>query len=55
MKEVVRLLVARGIAPKRLVARGYGESRPTASNETESGRSQNRRVEFNILEKDGAR
>lgn len=55
MNEVVRLLVARGIDPARLVARGYGESKPTASNATEDGRRQNRRVEFNILEKDGAR
>lgn len=55
MNEVVRLLVARGVAADRLIAKGYGESRPTATNETETGRSQNRRVEFNILEKDGAR
>ena len=30
---------------ERLIAKGYGESRPRASNETESGRRQNRRIE----------
>jgi len=38
-----------GIDPKRLTARGYGESRPIASNETAEGRQLNRRVEFVIL------
>ena len=33
-----------GIAPERLSAIGYGESRPRASNETEEGRQLNRRV-----------
>jgi OOP family OmpA-OmpF porin len=33
-----------GIAGSRLTTRGYGESRPLASNETKEGRMQNRRV-----------
>ncbi|MFA6357573.1 MAG: OmpA family protein [Candidatus Omnitrophota bacterium] len=38
-----------GISPERLSAIGYGEYRPVASNETKSGRKQNRRVEIVIL------
>ena len=34
------------IAPERVTARGYGESRPVASNAHPTGRALNRRVEF---------
>lgn len=37
-----------GIDPKRLAARGYGESKPIAPNDTDEGRQLNRRVEFVI-------
>jgi len=37
------------IDTRRLVARGYGESMPIASNSSEAGRELNRRVEFVIL------
>ena len=37
------------IDSRRLVARGYGEGSPIASNASESGRELNRRVEFVIL------
>ena len=47
-RAVVAYLVEIGIDPDRLSAIGFGESRPIASNETASGRSQNRRIEFNI-------
>lgn len=39
-------LVERGIAPVRLIAKGYGEVYPVASNDTEADREQNRRSEF---------
>ncbi|MCK6528119.1 OmpA family protein [Myxococcota bacterium] len=49
-ESVMRYLVNRGIGPDRLVAAGYGESVPIASNDSEEGRVMNRRVEFKILE-----
>jgi outer membrane protein OmpA-like peptidoglycan-associated protein len=42
-------LLAHGIAPDRVTAKGYGESRPVASNDTEEGRAQNRRTEVTVL------
>ncbi len=47
--RVVRLFSATGIAPDRLVAQGYGEFRPVASNETSTGRARNRRVVVVVL------
>lgn len=41
-------LIARGVAPSRLRIAGFGERQPVASNETEDGRAQNRRVELRI-------
>lgn len=43
-----------GIDLQRLVARGYGEARPIATNETEAGRALNRRVEFIVLNPEAA-
>lgn len=41
-------LIKNGIDSSRLTAKGYGESRPIATNATKSGRSQNRRIEVNL-------
>jgi len=43
------LLKRFGISANRLTARGYGSTMPIESNETESGRSKNRRVTARIL------
>jgi len=48
-KAVVDYLVSKGIDPKRLQWRGYGESAPVAPNDTPEGKAQNRRTEFVIL------
>jgi len=45
-ESVKRYLVEHGIVADRLVARGYGESRPIAGNGTAGGRTANRRIEF---------
>jgi chemotaxis protein MotB len=48
--ELVRLLIIRHrFAPERLAAAGYAEYRPVATNLTEQGRAQNRRVDIVIL------
>ena len=39
-------LVENGVPPASIVARGFGESRPIASNDTDEGRQLNRRVEI---------
>ncbi|WP_171018998.1 OmpA family protein [Microbulbifer harenosus] len=45
-ESVRRYLIASGIDAARITARGYGETKPIASNATEAGRAQNRRVEL---------
>ncbi len=49
-EAVKRALVERGIEPDRIIAKGYGEAYPVASNLTAAGRQQNRRVEIVILD-----
>ena len=48
---VMRYLIHHGIDPDRLEAAGFGESRPIAPNDTDAGRTLNRRVEFDIVER----
>ena len=53
-EAVVGALIRRGIAPPRLMARGYGPARPLATNTTRQGREKNRRVEFRVLQRRAA-
>lgn len=52
----VNYLIKKGIEPSRLVAKGYGETKPVAPNsnpdgsDNPAGRARNRRTEFRILE-----
>jgi outer membrane protein OmpA-like peptidoglycan-associated protein len=45
---VASYLRARGVSDMRLLTLAYGEARPVASNDTDSGRQQNRRVEITL-------
>ena len=49
-KSVVDYLIGKGISTARLVAKGYGETKPIDTNDTDEGRQNNRRTEFKILE-----
>jgi outer membrane protein OmpA-like peptidoglycan-associated protein len=46
--SVANFLRGRGVAASRVRIKGFGETAPVASNDTESGRAQNRRVDFLI-------
>lgn len=43
------LIVKAGIAPGRIIIRGYGDTNPLMTNDTEEGRAKNRRIEFFIF------
>ncbi|MFN7131462.1 MAG: OmpA family protein [Myxococcales bacterium] len=48
--SVKKWLTGQGIAEARLVTRGYGQSKPAMSNDSEAGRAANRRVEVAIAD-----
>jgi hypothetical protein len=48
-EAVKKYLEGKGVLPKRLIAVGFGASRPVADNATDVGRAQNRRVELRVL------
>jgi len=51
-KSVYTYINKRGIPMERMVWKGFGESKPIATNNTKEGRAKNRRVEFEVLEID---
>ncbi|WP_165675233.1 OmpA family protein [Metapseudomonas otitidis] len=53
-QSVANYLMAQGVEPGRLSSRGMGPDQPLASNTTEAGRSQNRRVEIRLTPIPGA-
>ena len=42
-------LTTKGVDEKRIIAVGYGKTKPVADNSTEDGRKKNRRVELKII------
>ncbi|MDH5264569.1 MAG: OmpA family protein [Betaproteobacteria bacterium] len=45
-RAVVAAITAQGVASERLIAAGFGQDKPVASNANEDGRARNRRVEL---------
>jgi len=50
---VVTWMDGHGISKDRLLAVGFGDTKPIADNKTDDGKAQNRRTEFHIAEIDG--
>lgn len=50
-KAVFNYLVEKGIKQDRLSTKGYGDTKPIATNDTPEGRAENRRTEFKIIAK----
>jgi outer membrane protein OmpA-like peptidoglycan-associated protein/tetratricopeptide (TPR) repeat protein len=50
-KAVVSYLVGKNISITRLIAKGFGATKPIADNKTEEGRAQNRRTELKVVAK----
>ncbi|HLM47091.1 MAG TPA: OmpA family protein, partial [Myxococcaceae bacterium] len=48
-QSVMDYLISKDIAAQRLRAKGFGESRPIATNATPLGRAKNRRVDFRLI------
>jgi outer membrane protein OmpA-like peptidoglycan-associated protein len=48
-KSVAGYLIKKGIDPNRILYKGYGSNMPLGPNNTEGGRTANRRVEFKII------
>jgi outer membrane protein OmpA-like peptidoglycan-associated protein len=48
-KAVITYLSKKGIAVKRLIGKGFGETKPIAINNTEQGKAQNRRTEMSVI------
>lgn len=53
-QSVANYLVSQGVNPARVTTRGAGPDQPVASNNTEAGRQQNRRVEVTLRPLPGA-
>lgn len=51
-EAVAQALAADGVSSERITTRGHGENYPVATNDTDVGRQQNRRVEITILNED---
>ena len=51
-EAVVDALLSRRVLTAKVLAKGYGETKPIADNGTEEGREANRRIEFRMIDED---
>lgn len=51
-KSVMDYLITQGVDPSQLQAVGFGQEKPKADNATEDGKFRNRRIEFQVLNKE---
>lgn len=49
--SVKKYLEGKGMPSRRLISQGYGQTKPIGDNNTEEGRSKNRRTEFKIIKR----
>jgi len=49
-ETVKRFLISKGVNPSRLTVTGFGDTQPLLDNNTEEGRTMNRRIEFKVTE-----
>jgi len=49
-ESVANWLIMNGVSSKRIITKGYGETKPVADNSTEEGRRKNRRTEVLIID-----
>lgn len=49
-RSVMQYVIRKGIQPQRITAKGYGFNQPIADNNSEEGRTLNRRVQITIIE-----
>lgn len=48
-RSVMEYIISKGISATRITSKGYGETKPVATNDTDENRQLNRRVEFQIM------
>ena len=48
-QSALEYLISRGVSQERLLPKGYGESSPAVSNDSDENRALNRRVELRVL------
>jgi OOP family OmpA-OmpF porin len=49
-RAVVAYLRNKGVANGRMTARGYGDTRPAATNDTDAGKARNRRIQITVVD-----